>query len=287
MSTTEESSAQHLNRISIKIPPFWPADPELWFAQIETQFILAGVTADDTKFFYVCGNIEPKYAAEVRDILTNPPAVGKYEKLKTELIKRLGSSQEQKLRRLLSHEEMGDRTPSLFLRHLRTLAGSTVPDAVLKSLWLTRLPSSVQAILATHKSAELDSLADMADSVWEVNHPQILEASQPINSMMTQLMDMVSTKMENMVQTFQQDISAIKEDLRNHRSKRSVSPFNPRRPSSPHRPYRSSPTFHRSGNQNSCGDVCWYHLRFGDAADRCTRPCNFRSKSSGNGLGSH
>ena len=102
----------------------------MWFAQVETQFALSNVKVDATKFNYVTGNLDAKYAAEVRDILTLPENdPGKtYANLKTQLIGRLSASQDQKTRRLLEHEEIGDRTPSQFLRHLRGLAGSVFPD---------------------------------------------------------------------------------------------------------------------------------------------------------------
>lgn len=117
-----------VDRIAISIPPFWSADSELWFAQIENQFLLADVTTDETKFSYVASHLDVKYAAEVRGILTKPPPTRKCVKLKTDLIGRLNASQDQKTRQLLSHKEMGDRRPS------SRLASTIVPDDVLKLL---------------------------------------------------------------------------------------------------------------------------------------------------------
>jgi len=88
--------------------------------------------------------IDPRYTIEVRDIILNPPAERAYETLKSVLIKRLNLLQEHKTRRLLEHEEIGDRKPSQFLRHLRGLAGNVVGDPILKTIWLSRLPGYLQ-----------------------------------------------------------------------------------------------------------------------------------------------
>ena len=115
---------------------------------------------------------------EVRDILTNPPSREKYTKLKTELIRRLSASQDQKTRQLLEHEEIGDRKPSQFLRHLRNLAGNVFSDDALRPLWLGWLPGSMQAILATQKEATLDKMADLADAISDaVPRVQVSEAT--------------------------------------------------------------------------------------------------------------
>jgi hypothetical protein len=45
--------------------------------------------------------------------------------------------------------EIGDRKPSQFLRQLRTLLPD-VPDDFLRTIWSSRLPSNIQAILAFH-----------------------------------------------------------------------------------------------------------------------------------------
>ena len=34
------SSTPTLAAVSIKLPPFWPADPDVWFTQIEAQFTM-------------------------------------------------------------------------------------------------------------------------------------------------------------------------------------------------------------------------------------------------------
>jgi hypothetical protein len=106
----------------------------VWFAQLEGQFALSSITQDATKFYYVISHLENKYAAEVEDVITNPPPTGRYEKIKAQLIRRLSLSEDQRVRQLLMHEKMGDRRPTQFLRHLRTLAGPSVLSDFLRTL---------------------------------------------------------------------------------------------------------------------------------------------------------
>lgn len=166
-----EPKGNQICSVSVKVPPFWAEEPALWFSQLEAQFALANITADSTKFYHVISNLDVKYVSEVKDIVINPPTDGtKYEKIKFELIKRLSASQEQKVRQLLAHEELGDRKPSQFLRHLQNLAGPRVPDEFVRSLWASRLPNNIQAIIASQTDCELEKLAQLADNINEVNN---------------------------------------------------------------------------------------------------------------------
>ena len=75
-----------INRVGIRVPPFWPEKPAVWFAQLEVQFALSNIMLDATKFYYVISQLENKYAAEVEDVITNPPPTGRYDRIKAELI---------------------------------------------------------------------------------------------------------------------------------------------------------------------------------------------------------
>ena len=70
------------NAVSLKLPDFWPSDPELWFAQAEALFTAQNITHEKTKFGHVVRVLPAQYASEVRDIILRPPEAP-YTALKT------------------------------------------------------------------------------------------------------------------------------------------------------------------------------------------------------------
>lgn len=128
---------------------------------------------------YVTSALNQRCRAEVRDVLLAPPSAGAYVTLKSELIRRLSISQERKTQQILEREELGDRKPSQFLRHMRSLGGSCLTETLLRTLWLGRLPSNIQAILATQKETPLDKVAELAVAIQEAHscRPAIAEAA--------------------------------------------------------------------------------------------------------------
>eukprot|EP00731_Ephydatia_muelleri_P009751 Em0005g337a len=168
-----------VSAVSINLPPFWPNDPEVWFAQVEAQFATRGVVAQKTCFDYVISSLNPEFAMEVRDLILNPPAEIPYDSLKMELVKRTTASEQRKLQQLISGEELGDRKPTQLLRRMQQLLGdglSASSDATsfFRELFLQRLPANVRMVLAsTDSTMEIYKLADMADKVIEVSAPSV------------------------------------------------------------------------------------------------------------------
>ena len=82
---------------NLRLPPFWPADPQLWFAQVEAQFACRRITSQLSKFGCVVSSLSPEFAAEVRDLLLSPPAENPYSVLKAQLTKHTTLSEQRKL----------------------------------------------------------------------------------------------------------------------------------------------------------------------------------------------
>lgn len=62
-------------------PGFWKNEPELWFAQLEARFALAGVYSDHKKFNFATVALG-KHVVLVKDLMKRHPSMLKYETLK-------------------------------------------------------------------------------------------------------------------------------------------------------------------------------------------------------------
>ncbi len=82
-----------VSAVNMKLPPFWPTDPEMWFAQVEAQFSTCNIRVQRTKFDHIVASLTPEFAMEVRDLILHPPAVSPYDLLKQQLIKRTTASE--------------------------------------------------------------------------------------------------------------------------------------------------------------------------------------------------
>lgn len=250
-----------VERVSVRVPPFWPEDPAMWFSQLEAQFSLSNVTVDVTKYNYVIANLEPRYAMEIRDLMTSPPVVEKYKTVKMELISRLSASQEAKTKQLLEHEEMGDRKPSQFLRHLRNLAGTAVPVSLIRSLWLGRLPPTIRGILATQGDSDIDSIAKVADAVHDatlVSQLSVVSDEHRFEAML-----------EKCMAQLRNEIAEVTRNIRTN-SRTRVTGQNRNRNRSKSRDLE---------RKRQDEGKCFYHARFGRNATKCTKPCSFQSST--------
>lgn len=245
-----------VQRVSVKVPPFWPERPEIWFAQLEAQFRMSKIVTDLSKFSTVVAAIESNVLAQISDAVLKPPELGKYDNLKKCIIDTYCDSEQKKAQKLLSDIELGDRRPTQLLNELSDLAKDRVSDDFLKSLWLQRLPANARAILQA-SNADFPELAKLADKVMEVSDYRQVCAMQTTSSDVT--VNEISQRIARLEKNFEQ---FYKRDR--HRSSS--------------RPSRRSSTPAKKSNQQEA-EECWYHRKFGAQARSCRTPCKYYAGS--------
>lgn len=255
MSVEEKNAANlELSRVAFKAPPFWEAEPELWFHQLESQFVIAGITAEETKYHCVISALDSKALASVRDIIRNPPTVKAYESLKSKIVETFSQSESAQLKLLLQDLQLGDKRPSQLLLEMQNLSCQKLNSDILRTLWQQRLPIHVQQILSVCKDP-INELALIADKICEISCFQSVSEVQnshdnsPFQSLRDEI-SVLSTKVERLSRQRCRDKS------RNYRYQRSKS---------------RNLTF----DNTRTGRLCWYHNRFGDKAHKCIKPCQF------------
>lgn len=263
---TEERCVAASNATTrIKLPAFWEGHPRLWFAQAEAQFDLYRITSDYRKYLHIIANLDISVAKEVEDIISDPPIKDKYETLKREIIKRLSLSEEKRIRQLLSNEELGDRTPSQFLRHLKSLIGDlNITDDLLRTIWSQRLPNNIQVLLQCHQDMNVTKLAELADNVYDILSSSskdltLASVTDNVHSEISNLTNMVK-QLKTQIDDLTTEIHKIKESKTTKFRRRSITP-------------------HKNSNSDKEQSLCYYHKTYGDKAHRCRPPCEFVENS--------
>lgn len=266
--------------LSLRLPPYWAHDPQLWFAQADAQFSARNVTSQTTKYAYVVGALPADTAAEIRDILLNPPRDNPYDTLKTELIARTAMSSQRRLQQLLTNEQLGDQKPTQLLRRMRALAGDAALDTpLLQELFLQRLPPEARRILVAAGSIPLEDVAKLADRILETspaNSTTIASLAQPAPAPGPGLgLSDIHATLAAMTSSLQGLNAAVTNltALVASTSTRGRSPT----PAGQRDRYGRRSTRRRSASPAQPDDspFCWYHYTFGARAQKCKPPCNW------------
>ncbi|XP_038062312.1 uncharacterized protein LOC119732778 [Patiria miniata] len=157
------------------------------------------------------------------------------------------------------------------------LGNNTLEPAILKQLFMQRLPTNIQLILASTSDVDIAQLAKLADKIVEVSPspaqacaavpaPALVAAVKPSAASELQLLQAQVEKL-----TAQMEL-LVRQNQYQHGRSRSRS-----RDQSQHRRDRSS-----SASGDNPTDSCWYHWKYGDKARNCKEACNYTRNHSSN-----
>lgn len=220
---------------------------------------------DDSKYAMVLSKLSKEVIRQITDIITAPPETKKYEAVKERLLSVYEESEERQFQKLVGEIELGDQKPSSLLRRMRELArNSQVSDKTLHSLWLSRLPDHVRAVLMVSQDQKLDNLATIADKILEGRSGEVSEMSSSQPQLMIEILNQMSK--------LTMEIAALKSNARH-------SDYG-------HRNYRRNRSTSRSRSRSrpritpdNPKYLCRYHLRYRHRARNCEKPCNWKQPS--------
>ncbi|XP_058789704.1 uncharacterized protein LOC131663359 [Phymastichus coffea] len=250
-----------LRHVAVRTPPFWRDNPAAWFTQLESLFACQQINSDLQRYHTTVAGLDSETVADLMDVLQNPPASGKFQNLKQQVLARHGDTAQRRLHKLLSGLSMGDRTPAQLLRHMRTLAGNSITDDALRVRWLHLLPSATSRMLRLLREASLDELAQAADELADTS-PDIC-AVRPAPD---------ATADSATLAKIAKELSALRNS-----TDRILEYLRPANGGARQRGRSRSRTGGRAAEQ---GELCFYHERFGDKAENCRPPCGYALTSA-------
>ena len=203
------------------------------------------------------------------------------------LLNLYAATAEQKLEKLLSGVNLhAGLTPSLLLEEIKSLgAGIVTDDALLRKIWIQKLPITVRTHIASdeHKGLNLDQTVKLADLIHRIVAPTeqtiaALAKQQPVTANHTPPNDAsIIANLGAAVAALTLEVSELKKIV--HEKSRSRSPARSRSQSYCRRDSRSSSRscspykFKPRRSRYVKNELCTFHFRYGDKAYRCIEGC--------------
>lgn len=246
---------------------FWTDMPRMWFAQFESA-MEPQKQGDASKYHLVIAKLTRDALPQVSDLIFTPPAENKYGALKHRLLAAFEESAERQFQKLVGEMDLGSQRPSHLLRRMSELAQNTeISSEALQRLWISRLPSSIKAVLSVCQDQKLDKLAEMADKVMEnLNNGEIAAISTAASSSTPDMATLIAGLTAELKE-LRMEVNEIRARGRGRGNR-----GNWRRSRSRSRGPRRTP--------ESPDWLCSYHFAYGKEAKRCVQPCNWKESST-------
>ena len=147
---------------SVKAPAFMETCVTGWFSIMESQFHIARVKTNETKFHHILAALPPTIIVRVPTATLNSK---NYEELKSCIIDLYEQTKPELFNQLIGSKVMQGK-PSVYLEEIRRTASKLgVTDDLVKHKFLQAVPSSISAVLASQKNMDLVELGKLADEL--------------------------------------------------------------------------------------------------------------------------
>lgn len=234
-----------INAVSIKPPAFDPHRPAAYFAILEAQFQLSGITVENTKFYHCLASLPTETVAQLPSSTLSDPS---YANLKKVLLSLHEASLPEKFAKLASSAQLTGR-PSEYMKQLTSIAADLkIGDEIVRHRFISALSPNLQPVVAAQKETPLEQLAQLADDLVSLSVPQTVNA---VNSSPRQRQSFHSRQHQQSPSSFQQ--------------------FNSR---------QTTPNSLQPFHSDQKPRVCRSHIYFGKRARNCRQWCEWPDKQN-------
>lgn len=132
-----------VSAVSVKLPPFWAEEPEIWFDRVDSIFRLRGITTEQTKFDHVIAVLPLEFMRSARQEISNPHRDKPYEKLREALLEKFAKHPIQHLLDTIqSFTSQTDLSPSQIEDVCNSVSCNI--DTLREALFVLALPHSIK-----------------------------------------------------------------------------------------------------------------------------------------------
>jgi hypothetical protein len=252
---SENAATEPVSRgaASVKLPTFWAATPAGWFRSVEAQFAVKGITSGVEKYFLVLASLSETQVDKVMAVTEEEPTEESYDRLKAALVASHTLTPFQQVDRLVNMEGLGGRKPSELLAAMDKFKPRD-PNSFYAYHFLQRMPREVRIMLAHDDLQDMRALAEKADQLMALHQPQSHDAVAAVQA----------TEPQGELAADSDGVAAVSSKggkRRKNKKQRGGKQGGKQRDSSP------------SQSIVEQSPLCWAHIRYGDKAYSCTKPC--------------
>jgi hypothetical protein len=248
---------------SVKLSPFWPHSPGLWFAQAEGLFMVRGITDERAKYYNVVAVLPHESLRKVADIVEAPPEEQPYSTLKQRLMASHQLTGFQRAEKLLQMPALGSGKPSdLMAAMLEVCPRGEEKSEIFACLFLQRLPREIRILLSEVDHKDPKALAAQADRHWGLH-----ESPAAVMPVVADLPEAGES------------VNAVRAD----RGGRGGRGGRGRRGRGGNGAAKQQLESDASMAARLASGLCLKHWRYGEQAHSCTAPCSWQGNAAAGG----
>jgi hypothetical protein len=161
----DQQDAPPANNRAVKLPPFWTANPQAWFASAEGAFQLRNIADERSRFFNCLHALLEATVCLIADLVeADPLPENPYTELRRRLLAAHQLTDIQRVEQLFNLPPLGSQKPSeLLAKMLRLCPRGQENSAFFNCLFLNKLPRELRILLSEADMADKQALGARAD----------------------------------------------------------------------------------------------------------------------------